>query len=129
MRISDGSSCVCSSDLIAFGSGMGAASTIVFALCSPGDRIVAQASMFSVTNQLLTRTCERFGIEVALVDAFDADALRDAVAEKPTQLVWAETPANPAMGIVDLVALGSTAGPFSGVDSTPEDRRGGKEGV
>ena len=32
---------------IAFGSGMGAASTIVFGLCSPGDRIVAQASMFS----------------------------------------------------------------------------------
>lgn len=103
---------------IAFGSGMGAASTIVFALCSPGDRIVAQASMFSVTNQLLTRTCERFGIEVALVDAFDADALRDAVAEKPTQLVWAETPANPAMGIVDLEALGSLAGPFTVVDST-----------
>jgi cystathionine beta-lyase/cystathionine gamma-synthase len=103
---------------IAFGSGMGAASTIVFALCSPGDRIVAQASMFSVTNQLLTRTCERFGIEVALVDAFDADALRDAMAEKPTQLVWAETPANPAMGIVDLEALGSLAGPFTVVDST-----------
>lgn len=103
---------------IAFGSGMGAASTIVFALCSPGDRIVAQASMFSVTNQLLTRTCERFGIEVALVDAFDPDALRDAVAEKPTQLVWAETPANPAMGIVDLEALGSLGGPFTVVDST-----------
>jgi cystathionine beta-lyase/cystathionine gamma-synthase len=103
---------------IAFGSGMGAASTVVFALCSPGDRIVAQASMFSVTNQLLTRTCERFGIEVALVDAFDADALRAAVAEKPTQLVWCETPANPAMGIVDLEALGGLAGPFTVVDST-----------
>lgn len=103
---------------IAFGSGMGAASTIVFALCSPGDRIVAQASMFSVTNQLLTRTCERFGIEVALVDAFDADALRAAVADKPTQLVWCETPANPAMGIVDLEALGGLAGPFTVVDST-----------
>ena len=103
---------------IAFGSGMGAASTIVFALCSPGDRIVAQASMFSVTNQLLTRTCERFGIEVTLVDAFDAEALRAAVAEKPTQLVWCETPANPAMGIVDLEALGSLAGPFTVVDST-----------
>jgi len=65
---------------IAFGSGMGAAATIVFGLCSPGDRIVAQASMFSVTSQLLTRTCDRFGIRVDLVDAFDAGALRDAVA-------------------------------------------------
>jgi cystathionine beta-lyase/cystathionine gamma-synthase len=103
---------------LAFGSGMGAASTIVFGLCSPGDRIVAQSSMFSVTAQLLTRTCERFGIEVALVDAFDAEALRAAVAAKPTQLVWCETPANPSMGIVDLEALGSLRGPFTVVDST-----------
>jgi cystathionine beta-lyase/cystathionine gamma-synthase len=103
---------------LAFGSGMGAASTIVFGLCSPGDRIVAQSSMFSVTAQLLTRTCERFGIEVALVDAFDAETLRSAVAAKPTQLVWCETPANPSMGIVDLEALGSLRGPFTVVDST-----------
>lgn len=103
---------------IAFGSGMGAASTIVFGLCSPGDRIVAQSSMFSVTSQLLTRTCERFGIRVDLVDAFDAGALRDAVGAAPTQLVWVETPANPSMGIVDLEAVGSLVGPFTVVDST-----------
>lgn len=103
---------------IAFGSGMGAASTIVFAMCSPGDRIVAQSSMFSVTTQLLTQTCARFGIEVDLCDACDADALRAAVEAEPTQLVWCETPANPAMGIVDLEALGSIMGPFTVVDST-----------
>ncbi|MFP5322624.1 MAG: trans-sulfuration enzyme family protein [Acidimicrobiia bacterium] len=103
---------------IAFGSGMGAAATIVFGLCSPGDRIVAQTSMFSVTAQLLTRTCDRFGIRVDLVDAFDADALREAVAAAPTQLVWVETPANPSMGIVDLEAVGALAGPFTVVDST-----------
>ncbi len=103
---------------IAFGSGMGAASTIAFAMCSPGDRIVAQSSMFSVTTQLLTQTCARFGITVDLCDACDADALRAVVAEKPTQLVWCETPANPAMGIVDLEVLGSLVGPFTVVDST-----------
>lgn len=103
---------------ISFGSGMGAASTLVFALCSPGDRIVAQASMFSGTAQLLTRTCDRFGIDVELVDAFDADTLRAAVEAKPTQLVFVETPSNPSMGIVDLEAVGSLAGPFTVVDST-----------
>ena len=103
---------------IAFGSGMGAVSTIVFALCSAGDRIVAQASMFSVTTQLLARTCPRFGIEVDFVDAFDADAIREAVAAKPTQLLWVETPANPMMGIVDLAAVGAITGPFTVVDST-----------
>lgn len=103
---------------LAFGSGMGAASTIVFGMCSPGDRIVAQASMFSVTSQLLSRTAARFGIDVDFVDAFDADTLRAAVAARPTQLVWCETPANPTMGIVDLEALGSLVGPFTVVDST-----------
>ena len=103
---------------IAFGSGMGAVATIVFGMCSSGDRIVAQASMFSVTAQLLARTCPRFGIEVDFVDAFDAEQLRSAVAEKPTQLVWVETPANPVMGIVDLEVVGSLVGPFTVVDST-----------
>ncbi len=103
---------------IAFGSGMGAAASVILGMCSSGDRIVAQASMFSVTTQLLSRLCPRFGIEVDFVDAFDADAVVAAVAQKPTQLVWVETPANPMMSIVDLEAIGAIAGPFTVVDST-----------
>lgn len=103
---------------LAFGSGMGAVSSVVFAMCSAGDRIVAQASMFSVTTQLLARTCPRFGIEVDFVDATDIGALRDAVAAKPTQLIWVETPANPTMDIIDLEAVASIPGPFKAVDST-----------
>lgn len=103
---------------IAFGSGMGAVSSVILGMCSSGDRIVAQDSMFSVTTQLLSRVCPRFGIEVAFVDASDADALLDAVAEKPTQLVWVETPANPMMSVVDLEAVASVKGPFTAVDST-----------
>ncbi len=103
---------------IAFGSGMGGAATIVLGLCSPGDRIVAQDSMFSVTSKMFDNTCARFGITVDRVDAFDPVALRDAVAAAPTQLVWCETPANPSMGLVDLDVLGGIAGPFTVVDST-----------
>ncbi len=103
---------------IAFASGMGAVSSVVLAMCSAGDRIVAQDCMFSATTQLLARTCPRFGIEVDFVDAFDAEAVRAAVAAKPTQLVWVETPANPMMGIVDLEAIGALRGPFTVVDST-----------
>ena len=103
---------------IAFGSGMGAVSSLVLGLCSSGDRIVAQSSMFSVTSQLLTRVCPRFGIRVDIVDAFDTQALLDAVAAEPTQLVWVETPANPMLRLVDLEAVGAIAGPFTAVDST-----------
>ncbi|MDZ7674021.1 MAG: PLP-dependent aspartate aminotransferase family protein [Acidimicrobiales bacterium] len=103
---------------IAFGSGMGAVASVVLGMCSQGDRIVAQDSMFSVTTQLLTMVCPRFGIEVDFVDAFDTDALLAAVAAKPTQLVWVETPANPMLSIVDLEAVGGIVGPFTVVDST-----------
>ena len=103
---------------LAFASGMGAVATTIFGLCSSGDRIVAQASMFSVTAQFLARTCPRFGIDVDFVDTFDADEIAAAAAAKPTQLVWVETPANPMMGIVDLEVIGAIKGPFSVVDST-----------
>ena len=103
---------------IAFGSGMGAVSSVILGMCSSGDRIVAQDSMFSVTTQLLARVCPRFGIDVAFVDATDTEALLAAVAEKPTQLVWVETPANPMMSIIDLEAVASVKGPFTAVDST-----------
>lgn len=103
---------------IAFGSGMGAVASVILGMCSSGDRIVAQTSMFSVTTQLLSRMCPRFGIDVAFVDAFDAEAVHAAVADAPTQLVWVETPANPMMSIVDLEAIASVKGPFTAVDST-----------
>lgn len=103
---------------IAFGSGMGAISTIVLGMCSAGDRIVAQSSMFAATAQLLERTLPRFGIEVEFVDATDTRSFLDAVAAKPTQLVWVETPANPTLDVIDLEAVGAIAGPFTVVDST-----------
>ncbi len=103
---------------IACGSGMGALSTVVMALCSSGDHIVAQHRTFSVTNQLLTMVCPRFGIDVTFVDATDAGAVEAAVQPGRTMLVLVETPANPGLDIVDLEAIGQIAGPFTVVDST-----------
>lgn len=103
---------------LALGSGMGALSTIVFALCSGGDHIVAQSRTFSVTNQLLTLVCPRFGIDVTFVDATDSGAVEAAVEPGRTMLVLVETPANPGLDVIDLEAIGAIAGPFTVVDST-----------
>ncbi len=103
---------------LAFGSGMGALSSVVFTLCSTGDHVVAQHRTFSVTSQLFTRVCPRFGIDVTFVDASDAGALAAAVQPGRTQLVFVETPANPALDLVDLDAVGSIKGPFTVVDGT-----------
>jgi cystathionine beta-lyase/cystathionine gamma-synthase len=103
---------------LAFGSGMGAITSVLLTFCSTGDHVVAQNRTFSVTNQLFTMLCPRLGIDVTLVDATDAEAVRAAVRPGKTQLVFVETPANPGLDIIDLEAIGSIKGPFTVVDGT-----------
>ena len=102
----------------AFGSGMGAVTTLVLALCSTGDHVVAQQALFSSTSLLFQMVCPRFGIEVTLVDAADSQAFADAVRPGQTRLVFCETPANPVMTLVDLDVIGAIQGPITVCDST-----------
>lgn len=103
---------------LAFGSGMGAVASTVFALCSSGDHIVAQRNMYAGTLGLLDGPCKRMGIEVTYVDGRNAAEFVAAVRPGKTTLVMAETPTNPHLDVVDLDALGAIKGPFTMVDST-----------
>jgi cystathionine beta-lyase/cystathionine gamma-synthase len=103
---------------LAFSSGMGALATVVFALCSPGDHIVAQKHIYSGTHLFLAGVAARFGIETTFVDATQPGAFADAVRPGRTVLVVAETPANPQLALTDLAELGAIEGPFTLVDST-----------
>jgi cystathionine beta-lyase/cystathionine gamma-synthase len=103
---------------LASASGMGTVTAVVLGLCSKGDHVVATRQIFSVTYGLLAMHLPRFGIDVTLVDGTDAAALAAAVIPGRTQLVLAETPANPALSLVDLDALGAIVGPITVVDST-----------
>jgi cystathionine beta-lyase/cystathionine gamma-synthase len=86
-------------------------------LCSSGDHIVATKQIFSVTYGLMVMHLPRFGIDVTFVDGTDADAIAAAVRPGKTQVVFVETPANPALSLVDLDAVGALA-PITVVDST-----------
>ncbi|HEX9259279.1 MAG TPA: aminotransferase class I/II-fold pyridoxal phosphate-dependent enzyme, partial [Acidimicrobiales bacterium] len=103
---------------LAFASGMGALATVVMALCSPGDHIVAQRHIYSGTQLYLQGVCGRFGIDVTFVDGTEPGAFAAAVRPGRTVLVIAETPANPVLAITDLDELGAIQGPFKLVDST-----------
>ena len=103
---------------LAFGSGMGAVSSTVLALCSQGSHVVAQRQLFSATHQLFIGVCARFGIDVTMVDGTDAAAIEAAVVPGRTQLVFVETPANPTMAVVDLERVGAITGAITVVDST-----------
>ena len=102
----------------AFASGMGAISSVVFGLCEAGDHIVAQRQLYGATFLFLQWVKSRLGIEVTFVDAAEQGSFAAAVRPQQTKLVFAETPSNPRLDIVDLRALGEIAGPVVVVDST-----------
>jgi cystathionine beta-lyase/cystathionine gamma-synthase len=103
---------------LAFGSGMGALSSVLLTFCGAGDHVVAQSRTFSVTNQMFTMLCPRLGIDVTFVDATNSDEIAAAVRPGKTQLVFVESPANPGLDVVDLDAVGSIVGPFTVCDAT-----------
>ncbi len=102
----------------AFASGMGAVSCVILGLCSAGDHIVAQRQLYSGTQFLLQAVCPRFGIDVTFVDGTEPGAFQAAVRPGRTMLVFAETPANPCLDLVDLEELGAISGPLKAVDAT-----------
>jgi cystathionine beta-lyase/cystathionine gamma-synthase len=103
---------------LASSSGMGSVSAVILGLCSQGQHVVATRQLFSVTYALFTFHLPRLGIDVTFVDGTDADAIASAVVPGRTQVVFVETPANPALSLVDMDALGALAGPVTVVDST-----------
>jgi cystathionine beta-lyase/cystathionine gamma-synthase len=102
----------------AYASGMGAVTGIILALCSAGDHIVATRQIYAGTQLFLQMTAPRFGIDVTFVDGTEPGAMEAAVRKGKTQLVWAESPANPKLDLVDLDELGAIRGPVTVVDST-----------
>ena len=102
----------------AFSSGMGAVSAVVLGLCSSGDHIVAQRQIYAATQLLFQAVCPRFGIEVTFVDGTEPGAFAAAVRPGKTVLVFAETPANPKLDVIDLDEVGAIAGPVTVVDAT-----------
>lgn len=103
---------------LAFGSGSGAVAATILALCSSGDHVVAQHQLYSGTQLFLAGVCPRLGIDVTFVDGTEPGAFAAAVRPGKTMLVWAETPANPQLDIIDLSELGALRGPITVVDST-----------
>lgn len=108
----------CAGDALAFASGMGAIATVVFALCSSGDHIVAQRQLYAGTLAFLQGPCQRMGIETTLVDGTEPGAFAAAVRPGRTMLALAETPSNPRLELVDLEEFGALHGPITVVDST-----------
>ena len=88
---------------LAFSSGV-AATDAVIKLLEPGDEIIAANDMYGGTYRLFTKIFEKFGLKFHYVDMHSADNIKPYINSR-TKLIWAETPTNPLMNIVDIARL------------------------
>jgi cystathionine gamma-lyase/cystathionine beta-lyase len=92
---------------VAFSSGV-AATDAVLKLLSPGDEVITGDDLYGGTYRLFTKIYEKFGIKFHFIDLTDANNIPNYI-NKNTKLIWAETPTNPTMQIIDIAAVSKIA--------------------
>ena len=92
----------------AFASGLAAASTVLDLLDS-GSHVIAMNDLYGGSYRLFERVRRRSaGLDFTFLDLNDQAALKAAL--KPnTRMIWAETPTNPMLTLVDLAKVGAFA--------------------
>jgi O-acetylhomoserine (thiol)-lyase len=89
-------------------SGMAAMHIAIATLLGAGDHIVASASLYGGTINLLAHTLPRFGITTTFVKPRDLAGFRAAL-QPNTRLVIGETIGNPGLEVLDIPALAEIA--------------------
>ena len=85
---------------LAFASGM-AAESAVLSILRPGDHVIAGDDLYGGTYRLFEKVLRPMGITFDYVSARDSQAYARAV-RPATKLIWAETPTNPLLTLVDI---------------------------
>ena len=92
---------------VATASGM-AATALMGYVCKPGDHLVIPNDAYGGTYRFIARVLGEQGVAWTVVDQTDLEAV--AAAMRPeTRLIWAETPTNPLLRVVDIAALAAIA--------------------
>lgn len=92
----------------AFATGMAAVYSTFAALLNSGDHIVSAGSVFGSTHALFTTYFPKWNIETSYFDINEPETIAQFI--KPnTKILYAESPTNPAVDIIDLQLLGDIA--------------------
>ncbi|HVM77492.1 MAG TPA: O-acetylhomoserine aminocarboxypropyltransferase [Stellaceae bacterium] len=89
-------------------SGQAALHLAIATLMGAGGHVVAAASLYGGSINLLKLTLPRFGIEASFVDPRDPEAFRAAIRPE-TRLVFAEILGNPGLEVLDVPAVAAVA--------------------
>jgi len=94
---------------IATASGMAAMFMSMAAFLKAGDHIVASRSLFGSTFQILTKLFPRWGITHTFIDITAPPEAWEQAIRPETKMIFAETPSNPGLDLLDLAFLGQLA--------------------
>ncbi len=92
----------------AFASGMAAVYSTLAALLNTGDHIVSAGSVFGATHSLFVNYFPKWGIETTYFDINKPETIESCI-QPNTKILFAESPTNPAIDIIDLELLGAIA--------------------
>ncbi len=92
---------------LCFASGM-SATDAVMKILKPGDEIIACNDIYGGTYRLITKVYAPLGIKPKFVDMGDLSNVEAAITSN-TKLIWAETPTNPLLSIIDIAELAKVA--------------------
>ncbi len=92
----------------AFATGMAAVFSTFGALLSAGDHVVSCRSVFGSTHSLFTKFLPKWNIETSYFNVNEADKIEDLI-QPNTKILYAETPTNPGVDLLDLELLGTIA--------------------
>ena len=99
--LENGNHCLC------FSSGMGAIDTVI-KLLMPGDEVITGDDLYGGSYRMFTKIFINYGIKFHFINMTDASNIEKFV-NKNTKLIWAETPTNPTMQIIDIEACAKIA--------------------
>ncbi len=91
----------------AFASGLAATTTLMY-LLDAGDHVVVSDDVYGGTFRLFDKVFKRHGLTFSFVDMTNPKNIEAAITPK-TKMLWVETPTNPMLKLIDLVASAEIA--------------------
>lgn len=89
-------------------SGMAAVTTALMGVVKAGDHVVAAQALFGSCRWVIEEWLPRFGVATTLVDGPDLAAWKAAIRPE-TKAFFLETPANPTLEVIDIIAVAALA--------------------
>ncbi|MGB5133515.1 MAG: PLP-dependent aspartate aminotransferase family protein [Steroidobacteraceae bacterium] len=89
-------------DCIAVGSGVAAVADCLLALTRSGQHVLCFVETYTPSRQLIQGLLGRFGVAHTMLSIEDDAGIERVLAEKPTRLVWFESPTNPVTRVADI---------------------------